>query len=171
MTIQSSSFEDVFAGEANFGPRAIVQWPWDSLVATLHASPVNGEDDLDRFTAVPLKMPEKRFPSLGEVHFALWRHENNPPGTFAIYLPIDIENSEAAIADIVAELEIPASAVIWRDTEQPSLAHSANTTAHSANTTAAARDSSQGRAVSGTVGEWSPSVQEAYTVRSEEKHK
>ena len=170
MTIQSSSFEDVFAGEANFGPRAIVQWPWDSLVATLHASPVNGEDDLDRFTAVPLKMPEKRFPSLGEVHFALWRHENNPPGTFAIYLPIDIENSEAAIADIVAELQIPASAVIWRDTEQPNLAHSANTTV-------VARDSSQGRAVSETVGRWGPSVsanttvQDAYTARSEEKHK
>lgn len=110
MTVRPVRFEDVFDGKSDFGTALIIQASLVDVAHRLGATIVEGEDGLDRFCAVPLVSDDPD----GQLKFALWRHDGNPPGTFSIHIAFDSHFAYHSLAMILEALDIQSSAVIWR---------------------------------------------------------
>ena len=108
MNIRQVAFADVFNGKLNYGPQAIVNVPLAAVVQRFDLKVETGEDGLDRFEAVPMVLIGKG----GHIPFALWRHAHNPPDTFAIHMPIYVDNRRP-LALILRALGLPKEAVLW----------------------------------------------------------
>ncbi len=111
MTVRQVPFEQVFTGEVNYAPEAIVGFPLDELISKLRLHPIDGEDGLDRFEAIPMEFFRE---DIKPIHFALWRHEGNPPNTFAIHMPVGADNG-LMLTLIMGALDIPEDWLLWKE--------------------------------------------------------
>lgn len=117
MSVQQVAFSEVFNGEVNYGPQAVVNVPLAALVERHGLRLETGEDGLDRFETIPMELGvQLAGGGVGRLRFALWRHAGNPPGTFAIHTPINMDGhaSQALLALILRELGIPRTAILWQ---------------------------------------------------------
>jgi hypothetical protein len=113
MKIAGMPVDQVFNGTANFVPRAILDLGRADIpdVRLLLQNAITGVDNLDQFVAVPLVLV---MDNGRRRHFALWRHQNNPPQQVAIQLPLG-EEFQDALAGILTVWKVPAAALIWLD--------------------------------------------------------
>ena len=107
-------FDQVFTGRVTYAPKVIVNASLEETADRLHARVIEGEDGLDHFSAIPLALRTDGGDSL---KFALWRHRGNPDHTFAIHLPLDMENMGLPVLMILEALEIPRGAILSHDPE------------------------------------------------------
>lgn len=111
MSARQVLFEDVFDGSVSFALAAVIGLPLHDVVSRWHFQVSEGDDGLDGFTAVPLALD---LMDGRTTKFALWRHQGNPEGTFAIHLALP-QVGEPGLVDLILEdLGIPEQAVSWR---------------------------------------------------------
>lgn len=114
MSVRQVAFSEIFNGEVNYGPQAVVNIPLAALVERHGLRVETGEDGLDRFEVVPMELSVRFVDGgVGRLPFALWRHAGNPPGTFAIHTPIQMEG-RFPLALVLRELRIPRAAILWQ---------------------------------------------------------
>ncbi len=114
MTVNQIPFADVFDSTVSYAPKAIVGMPLEDIVSRRHLQVEEGKDGLDAFSAVPMVLEMDRGRRL---KFALWRHQGNPEGTFAIHFGLPELDAPGLLGFVLHELEIPEQAVIWRASE------------------------------------------------------
>lgn len=112
--LSPTSFGQVFTGQVNYVPKVIVNASFEDMAGRLHVRPVEGEDGLDHFSTIPMTL---RTDGGKNVTFALWRHRGNPEHTFAIHLPLELENGGPLVLMILEALEIPPDALLWQASE------------------------------------------------------
>lgn len=114
MNIVQVEFDRVFTGQANFAPKAIVQRSLADLASRFHYTICEGEDGLDRYSAIPMML---QMDANEGFDFALWRHDGNPENTFSINASIYETMEPRVLALILHQLNISESHVIWRAPE------------------------------------------------------
>ena len=115
MSVRQVLFEDVYDGSANFAPAAVIGLPLHDVVSRWRFQVSEGDDGLDKFTAVLLVL-ELRDGRTAK--FALWHHHGNPEGTFAIHLALPQVGEPGLVSLILDDLGIPEQAVSWRSPER-----------------------------------------------------
>jgi hypothetical protein len=112
MSIRQVGFNDVFDGKANYAPEAIVSLSLEDIARQRDLAIETGEDGLDRYAAIPLEISHWVCPE--PIRFALWRHDGNPSGTFAIHMAVGAPYNRRCLPAILDELGIGQSSILWQ---------------------------------------------------------